>query len=42
MMAMLFATRIISGKNTFAQVPVLLREQVAEILRDAGLEHLVV
>lgn len=41
MMAMLFVTRIIAGKSTYEQVPTLLREQVAELLRDVGLGELV-
>ncbi len=41
MMAMLYATRIISGKMTYDKVPRLLKEAVAEILRDAGLEELI-
>ena len=41
MMAMLWAQQIILGKKTFAQVPRLLREQVAEILRDSGMEELI-
>lgn len=40
-LAMLYASRIISGKSVFAGVPALLKEQVAEILRDQGLEQLV-
>ena len=41
MMAMLWATQIMQGKKTYAQVPRLLRQQVAEILRDAGCEELI-
>lgn len=41
MMAMLYATQIIAGKRTYAQTPALLKEQVAEILTDAGLENLI-
>ena len=41
MMAMLWAQQIMLGKKTFAQVPRLLREQVAEILRDSGMEELI-
>ena len=42
MMAMLFAQRVILGKNTFDQVPKLLKQQVATILIDeCGLPELV-
>ena len=41
MMAMLWAQQIMLGKKTFSQVPRLLREQVAEILRDSGMEELI-
>lgn len=42
MMAMLFAQRVILGKNTFEQVPALLKQQVATILIDeCGLPELV-
>ena len=40
MVAMLWANQIIQGKKTYSQVPRLLRQQVAEILCDAGLEGL--
>jgi len=33
-MAVVYATLIIKGKKTLEQVPVMLREQVAEILAD--------
>lgn len=42
MMAMLWAQQIMLGKKTFAQVPKLLKEKVAEILRDSGMEELIV
>ncbi|WP_308415392.1 CD1375 family protein [Sporanaerobium hydrogeniformans] len=42
MMAMLFATKIILGKATFAQVPRLLKDQVKELLEDAGMGELAV
>lgn len=42
MLAKLFANQIIKGKLTFAEVPKCLKEQVKEILIDAGLESLVV
>lgn len=42
MMAMLFAQRVILGKNTFDQVPKLLKQQVADILiNECGLPELV-
>lgn len=40
MMAMLWAQKIILGKNTFAQVPKLLKDQVKEILEESGLGEL--
>lgn len=42
MMAMIWAQQIMLGKKSYAQVPRLLKEQVAEILRDSGMEHLIV
>ena len=41
MMAMLWAQKIILGKKTYADVPAKLKEQVAEILRESGLEELI-
>ena len=41
MMAMLWANQIMLGKKTYALVPRLLKEQVKEILIDAGYEELV-
>lgn len=41
MMAMLWAQQIMLEKKTYAQVPRLLKEQVAEILTDSGMEHLI-
>lgn len=41
MMAMLYAQRIMSGKMTYADVPRLLKEKVAEILRESGMDKLV-
>ena len=42
MMAMLFCTRIVLGKTTFAQVPAKLKAQVASLLiEDCGLPELV-
>ena len=42
MLAMLWAIQIINGKKTFAQVPAKLKEQVREILIDAGCEDLII
>lgn len=42
MLAMLWANQIILGKKTFAQVPAKLKEQVREILIDAGCEDLII
>lgn len=42
MIAMLWANQIILGKKTFKQVPKLLKNQVREILIDAGMEELVI
>lgn len=41
-MAMIYATLIIKGKKTFAQVPATLKEQVRQILIDLDCEHLIV
>lgn len=41
MLAILFASRIINGKSTFADVPAKLQKQVAEILLDGGMPELV-
>ena len=37
-MAVVYATLIIKGKKTLAQVPALIREQVREILDDLEVE----
>ena len=37
-MAIIYATLIIKGKKTLDQVPVLLRKQVEEILKDLEVE----
>jgi len=42
MMAMLWAQQIMLGKKTYADVPRLLKDKVAEILRDSGMEELIV
>lgn len=42
MMAMLWAQQIILGKRSYVQVPRLLKEKVAEILQDSGMEELIV
>lgn len=39
MLAMLWAQKIMYGKKTFAQVPRLLKEQVAEILDESGFPY---
>ncbi len=41
MIAMLWAQKIILGKKTYADVPKLLKEQVAEILIECGCEDLI-
>lgn len=41
MMAMLFASKIILGKAIFEDVPVKLKEQVAEILIENGCENMI-
>lgn len=41
MLAMLWANQIILGKKTFSQVPAKLKDQVREILIDAGCEYLI-
>ena len=40
-MAMIYASLIIKGKKTYAQVPETLKEQVKEILIDCDCAHLV-
>lgn len=37
-MAVVYATLIVKGKKTLAQVPALIREQVREILADLEVE----
>ena len=37
---MLYATRIIKGKYNYKDVPEKLKEQVADILRDADMQEL--
>lgn len=41
MMAMLYAQQIMLGKKTFDDVPRLLKDKVADILRDSGCEDLI-
>lgn len=41
MMAMFFAQRVILGKTAYKDVPAKLKEQVKELLVDAGLPELV-
>ena len=40
-MAVVYATLIIKGKKTFAQVPDRLKEQVKEVLIDLDCEYLI-
>ena len=40
MLAMFFMQRIVLGKNTFADVPAKLKDQVRELLIEADLGHL--
>ena len=40
-MSMVYASLIIKGKKTFAQVPATIKEQVKQILIDCDCEHLV-
>lgn len=40
-MAMLYAQRLMNGKMTYADVPRLLKDKVAEILRESGMEELI-
>lgn len=42
MMALLFTQRVILGKTAYKDVPAKLKPQVAEALRDSGLEELIV
>lgn len=42
MMALFFAQRVILGKTEYKDVPAKLKPQVAEALRDSGLEELIV
>lgn len=41
MLAMLYASRIIKGKYHYKDVPDKLKEQVADILRDADMARLI-
>lgn len=41
MMAMLWAQQIMLGKKTYAECPRLLKDKVAELLRDSGCEELI-
>ena len=40
-MAVIYATLILKGKKTFAQVPDKIKEQVREALIDMDCEHLI-
>jgi len=39
-MAIIYATLIVKGKKNFADVPARIKEQVKQILIDAGFEYL--
>jgi len=41
MIAMLWAQKIMYGKKSYADVPVKLKEQVAEVLIESGCEDLI-
>ena len=41
-MAIVYATLIVKGRKTFAQVPASLKEEVRQILIDLDCEHLIV
>ena len=41
-MAMLWANQIIEGKKTYAQVPRLLKDRVAVILKETGHDDLII
>lgn len=41
MIALFFATRIINQNSEYKRVPKLIKEQVADILREKGYEHLI-
>lgn len=41
-MAQVYATLIIKGKKTINDVPLRIREQVKEVLRDLGIDELAV
>ncbi len=40
-MAVIYATLIIKGKKTFAQVPIKIQEQVRQVLIDLECEELI-
>lgn len=40
MMAVIYATLIIKGRKTFAQVPSVLKEKVRQVLLDLDMEEL--
>jgi len=41
-MAIIYATLIIKGKKTFAEVPDLIKEQVRQVLIDLECEELII
>ena len=40
-MAVIYATLIVRGYKTYAQVPNLIKDQVADVLRELEAEHLI-
>lgn len=40
-MDVIYATLIVRGYKTFDEVPDLIKDQVAEVLRELGAEHLI-
>ena len=42
MIARLWAEQIVAGKKTYRQVPVKLKAQVADVLREMGREDLII
>lgn len=40
-MAMIYASLIVKGYKTYAEVPATLKDQVAQILRELDCEHLI-
>lgn len=40
-MAMIYATLIVRGYKTYAEVPATIKDQVADVLRQLDAEHLI-